>query len=77
MKIKKMQQLITKVTNANARDRMNSIENAFFSNKETSQTFKISFSAVSTNFWAIEIVLETARRPLHIPDAMPARSAQK
>ena len=48
-----------------------------FSNKETSQTFKISFSAVSTNFLAIETVLETARRPLHVPDAMPARSAQK
>ena len=30
MKIKKMQQLMTKVTNAKARDRVNSIENACF-----------------------------------------------
>ena len=30
MKVKKMQQLMTKVTNANARDRVNSIENACF-----------------------------------------------
>ena len=41
------------------------------------QTCFDSFSAVSTNFLAIETVLETARRPLHVPDAMPARSAQK
>ena len=47
-----------------------------FSNKETSQTFKISFSAVSTNFWAIETVLETARCPLLADDSETQKSKQ-
>ena len=41
------------------------------------ETCRNSFSAVSTNFWAIETVLETARHPLHVPDAMPTEFNQK